>query len=67
MTTTAVPVGIRLLKVSEVAERLGTSVRMVWRLIAAGDLKPLKIGRRGTRIAEADLNGYIAKLSEAAR
>lgn len=67
MTTAVVPVGNRLLKMPEVADRLGISIRKVWRLIAEGHFKPLKIGQRGTRIAEGDLNAYITKLSEAGR
>lgn len=52
--------GGRLLKVHEVAERLGVHRRTVDRMIAAGELVKVKV-RRGTRIPEASLMACIQR------
>jgi excisionase family DNA binding protein len=49
----------RLLTVEEAADRLGTSVRFVRRLIAGHRIAYIRIGRH-VRIAEADLASFIA-------
>ena len=49
----------RLLTVEEAADRLGTSVRFVRRLIAERRIAYIRIGRH-VRIAEADLTSFIA-------
>jgi excisionase family DNA binding protein len=49
----------RLLTVEEAADRLGTSVRFVRRLIAEHRIAYIRIGRH-VRIAEADLASFIA-------
>jgi excisionase family DNA binding protein len=49
----------RLLTVEEAADRLGTSVRFVRRLIAERRIAYIRIGRH-VRIAEADLGSFIA-------
>ena len=49
----------RLLTVEEAADRLGTSVRFVRRLIAERPIAYIRIGRH-VRIAEADLTSFIA-------
>jgi excisionase family DNA binding protein len=49
----------RLLTVEEAADRLGTSVRFVRRLIAERRIAYVRIGRH-VRIAEADLASFIA-------
>ena len=49
----------RLLTVEEAADRLGTSVRFVRRLIAERRIAYIRIGRH-VRIAEADLASFIA-------
>ena len=50
----------RLLRVSEVADRVGLSIREVWRRVAAGRFpKPARLGPRVTRFREADINAYI--------
>jgi excisionase family DNA binding protein len=48
-----------LLTVDEAAERLGTSVRFVRRLIAERRIAYVKVGRH-VRLAEADLAGFVA-------
>jgi excisionase family DNA binding protein len=49
----------KLLTVEEAAERLGTSVRFVRRLIAERRIAYIKVGRH-VRIAEADLSRFVA-------
>jgi excisionase family DNA binding protein len=48
-----------LLTVEEAANRLGTSVRFVRRLIAERRIAYVKVGRH-VRIAEADLMSFVA-------
>ncbi len=55
----------KLLKVPDVSERLGISVRQVWRLIAVGAIASKRVGTRSTRVPETALANYIAKLPEA--
>jgi len=62
MATIAPP---RLLTVPDTAARLGVSNRTAWRLIATGAIKSVRVGARGTRISEAALADFIAKLPEA--
>ena len=49
----------RLLTVEQAAERLGTSVRFIRRLIAERRIAYVKVGRHA-RITEADLAGFVA-------
>jgi excisionase family DNA binding protein len=49
----------RLLTVEQAAERLGTSVRFVRRLVAERRIAYVKLGRH-VRIAEADLSSFVA-------
>jgi len=49
----------RLLTVEEAADRLGTSVRFVRRMIAERRIAYIRIGRH-VRIAEADLASFVA-------
>jgi excisionase family DNA binding protein len=49
----------RLLTVEEAADRLGTSVRFVRRLIAERRVAYVRVGRH-VRIAEADLASFVA-------
>ena len=49
----------RLLTAEEAADRLGTSVRFVRRLIAERRIAYIRIGRH-VRIAEADLASFVA-------
>jgi excisionase family DNA binding protein len=48
----------RLLTVDEAANRLGTSVRFVRRLIAERRIAYVRVGRH-VRIAEADLASFV--------
>jgi excisionase family DNA binding protein len=52
--------GNRLLNVEETAQALGISVRMVWRLIARGELARVSIGRC-CRISAWSLEDFIAR------
>ena len=49
----------RLLTVEEAADRLGTSVRFIRRLIAERRIAYVRVGRH-VRIAEADLASFVA-------
>jgi excisionase family DNA binding protein len=49
----------RLLTVEEAADRLGTSVRFVRRMIAERRIAYIRVGRH-VRIAEADLASFVA-------
>ena len=49
----------RLLTVEEAADRLGTSVRFVRRLIVERRIAYVRVGRH-VRIAEADLASFVA-------
>jgi excisionase family DNA binding protein len=49
----------RLLTVEEAADRLGTSVRFIRRLIAERRIAYVRVGRH-VRIAEADLATFVA-------
>ena len=48
-----------LLSIEQAAERLGTSVRFVRRLVFERRIAYVKVGRH-VRIAEADLAGFVA-------
>ena len=52
----------RLVTIPEVATRLGVSVRKTWRLVAEGKLKTVRVGARGTRVIESDLERFIEQL-----
>jgi excisionase family DNA binding protein len=49
----------KLLTVEEAADRLGTSVRFIRRLVAERRIAYVKVGRH-VRIAEADLVEFVA-------
>ena len=49
----------KLLTVEEAADRLGTSVRFVRRLVLERRIAYIKVGRH-VRIAEADLASFVA-------
>lgn len=49
-------------KLKPAAQRLGISTRKLHRLIAIGEIKAVKVGVRGTRIAESELTRYLNKL-----
>jgi excisionase family DNA binding protein len=52
-----------LLTVNEAAEALGISRAMVYRLINAGELHTVKIGK-ARRISVEELQKYVERLSE---
>ena len=49
----------RLLRIEDVADRLTVSRSMAWKLVAAGDLRSVRIGR-SVRVRPADLEAYLA-------
>lgn len=49
----------RLLRLDEVADRLAVSRSMAWKLIAAGDLRAVRIGR-AVRVRPRDLEAYLS-------
>jgi len=51
----------RLLKIEQVAERLGVCRESVWRYIRKGKLKAIKLSARNFRVAEKDLNYFLKK------
>jgi excisionase family DNA binding protein len=51
----------RLMRVDAVAELLSCSRPMVYKLIYNGELKAVKIGKRGIRIKEASINNFLAE------
>lgn len=53
--------GSKLLTIPEVAERLRISIRAVYERVAAGHIRTLKLGRRTTRIEEAEVERYLAE------
>lgn len=53
----------RLLKVEEVAERLGITPRSVWTFISSGRLKSFKLGRRCRRVSEQALADFVREAS----
>lgn len=46
--------------IPETADALSISARSVWRLIAAGELKSIRIGR-ARRVCAASLSQFVAK------
>jgi excisionase family DNA binding protein len=51
----------RMYTVQEVAQQLRVSERTVRNWIEQNELPAFSIGKRGYRIAESDLNAFIAK------
>ena len=51
----------RLLKIEQVAERLGVCRESVWRYIRKGKLKAIKLSPRNFRVDEKDLNRFLKK------
>lgn len=52
-----------LLSVPAAARRLSISARALWRIISTGEIKPLKVGQRCTRVKASDLDAYIDRLA----
>jgi excisionase family DNA binding protein len=61
----ATPTGL-LLTVEQVAERLGLSEGHTRRLIKDSQIAHVRVGARAIRVAESDLNGYLARKRQAA-
>jgi excisionase family DNA binding protein len=57
----ATPPAGALLDTRAVAALLHTSVRTVERLAAAGELEPIRLGRRTVRFAAADVDSLIER------
>jgi len=49
----------RLLRVREVAERLGVTTRTVHRYLADGKLPKVQLSERAVRIRETDLDRFV--------
>jgi excisionase family DNA binding protein len=60
METSTLPT---LLKISEIMDRTGLSKASVYRVINAGQLKTVKIGR-SVRVTESELSRYIEALEK---
>jgi excisionase family DNA binding protein len=52
----------KLLKVREVAARLGVSRQTVSKYIRDGQLKAQELGPRSTRIAESEIDRFLAEM-----
>jgi excisionase family DNA binding protein len=57
----------KLLKVPEVAKRLGISKRTVWRWIKDGKLKVYRLGEKTIRIDEKDLEAFMVGAGASAK
>ena len=55
--------GARLLRLSEVADRLALSRSMCWKLVATGELPSIRIGR-ACRVRPSDLEAFVADPAE---
>lgn len=51
----------RLLRVHEVASRLNISRSLAYELVATGQIPAIRITERAFRIAESDLDAWIAE------
>ena len=60
METSTLP---SLLKIAEIMERTGLSKASVYRVINAGQLRTVKIGR-SVRVTESELSRYIEALEK---
>ena len=60
METSTLPT---LLKIAEIMDRTGLSKASVYRVINAGQLRTVKIGR-SVRVTEAELSRYIEALEK---
>ena len=50
----------KLLTDKQTAEYLAIGRSTLWKYVAAGDIKVVKLGRRSTRFDIDDINAYIA-------
>lgn len=57
---------LRSYSINTAAELLEVSARTVERLIARGELRTFRIGKRGLRIREADLHTFVERQMAAA-
>jgi excisionase family DNA binding protein len=56
--------GARLVSVAAVAEQLGVSIRMVWTLIASGQIQVIRLGKRATRIEVTEIERFLAEAKD---
>ncbi|HEX6873029.1 MAG TPA: helix-turn-helix domain-containing protein [Micromonosporaceae bacterium] len=56
-----------LLTVNESAARLRVDRRTLYRLIAAGKIRVLRLSRRATRVEPEEIDAYLARLREESR
>jgi excisionase family DNA binding protein len=58
-STRTVGVAVKLLKVREVAERLGLTPETVYGMIADGKIPSVRVGRRYLRVRQDHLDSWI--------
>ncbi len=56
-----------LLRLEDVAVRLGMSYNQIRALVVQGTIPSIKVSSRSIRVEEAELNKYIAKMKEESR
>ena len=49
----------KLLTDKQTAEYLGIGKSTLWKYVAAGDIKPVRLGQRSTRFDIDDIDAYI--------
>ena len=54
----------RLLRIREVADVVGEDPMTIYRRIRGGELKAVKVGKRGVRVAESELNRWLRTCNE---
>lgn len=65
MTAEVIAVPCRLLNVKKVAAKLDRSTRWVWQAVADDEFPvPLKLGGRGARWIESEVDTWISRLAE---
>jgi len=55
--------GEPLLTIPQVSERLGISEREIWRLIAEGELRAVRVRLREARVAAGVVDEYMQRLT----
>ena len=53
-----------LMRLEEVAVRLNISYMQTWRIVNSGQLKSIRVGERGIRVEQAELDQYMKKLKK---
>lgn len=53
----------QLYRVAAIAKFLDMSTRNVYRLIASGDLKVIRVGKRAVRVSDGALRAYLRSIN----